>query len=175
MGPIPPFRRYAAASPSPPSTPNSTSDEEANADENASADETVAAVLAARSVAVSTALRTCIGGAHLPRAYVGSVPGRRANRDRDFEGGMPRIMADFFGLDGNEPVYDEATFERRFRVPRVVFERIFADIKDEPFWRQTVNATGRPQAYALQKLVAAFRVLAFGETYYRADEYVRLS
>jgi len=175
MGPIPPFRRYAAASPSPPSTPNSTSNEEAYADENASADETVAAVLAARSVAVSTALRTRIGGAHLPRAYVGSVPGRRANRDRDFEGGMRRIMADVFGLDGNEPVYDEANFERRFRVPRVVFERIFADIKDEPFWRQTVNATGRSQAYALQKLVAAFRVLAFGETYDRADEYVRLS
>jgi len=175
MGPVPPLRRYAAASPSPPSTPNATSDEEAAVDENASADETVAAVLAARSVAVSTALCTRIGGAHRPRAYVGSVPGRRANRNRDFEGGMRRIMADYFGLDGNEPVYDEATFERRFRVPRVVFERIFADIKEEPFWRQTVNATGRPQAYALQKLVAAFRVLAFGETYDRADEYVRLS
>jgi len=88
---------------------------------------------------------------------------------------MRRIMADYFGLDGNEPVYDEATFERRFRVPRIVFERIFEDIKEEPFWRQTVNATGRPQAYALQKLVAAFRVLAFGEAYDRADEYVRLS
>jgi len=152
-----------------------TSDEEASADENASAEETEAAVLAARFVAVSTALRLRISGAHRRRAYVGSVPGRRANRDRDFEGGMRRIMADYFGLDGSEPVYDEANFERRFRVPRVVFERIFADIKEQPFWRQTVNAMGRPQAYALQKLVPAFRVLAFGETYDCADEYVRLS
>jgi len=80
MVPVPPLRRYAAASPSPPSTPNATSDEEAAVDENASADETVAAVLAARSVAVSTALCTRIGGAHRPRAYVGSVPGRRQQK-----------------------------------------------------------------------------------------------
>ena len=38
-----------------------------------------------------------------------------------------------------------------------------------------MNATGRPQAYSLQKLVAAFRVLAYGESYDSADEYVRLS
>lgn len=34
---------------------------------------------------------------------------------------------------------------------------------------------GRPQAHALQKVVAAFRVLAYGESYERADEYARLS
>ena len=72
-------------------------------------------------------------------------------------------------------MYDEGTFERLFRVPRAVFDRIYDDIKEEPFWRQTVNAMGRPQAYALRKLVAAFCVLAFGESYDRADEYVRLS
>ena len=38
-----------------------------------------------------------------------------------------------------------------------------------------MNATGKPQAHPLQKLVAAFRVLAYGESYHRADEYVRLS
>jgi len=170
-----PSRRFAAASPSPSSSSDSTSDEEAAAADDASADETVAVVLAARSVGVTTAMRLRRGGAYRRRAYVGSVPGRRASRERDFEGGMRRIMADYFGLDGDEPVYDEATFERRFRVPRVVFLRIFDDIKERPFWRQAVNATGRPQAYALQKLVAAFRVLAFGESYDRADEYVRLS
>jgi len=169
-----PRRRYAAASPSPSSSSDSTSDEAAAAND-ASADETAAVVLAARSVCMTTAMRLRSGGAYRRRAYVGSVPGRRANRERDFEGGMRRIMADYFGLDGNDPVYDEATFERRFRVPRVVFLRIFDDIKERPFWRQAVNATGRPQAYALQKLVAAFRVLAFGESYDRADEYVRLS
>ena len=173
--PMAPSRRFAAASPSPSSSSDSTSDKEAATADDASDNETVAVVLAARSVGVTTAMRLRRGGAYRRRAYVGSVPGRRANRARDFEGGMRRIMADYFGLDGDEPVYDEATFERRFRVPRVVFLRIFDDIKERPFWRQAVNATGRLQAYALQKLVAAFRVLAFGESYDRADEYVRLS
>jgi len=27
-----------------------------------------------------------------------------------------------------------------------VFLRIFDDVKERPFWRQAVNATGRPQA-----------------------------
>jgi len=53
--------------------------------------------------------------------------------------------------------------------------RIYEAICDRPFWRQSINATGRPQAYALQKLVVAFRVLAYGESYDRADEYVPLS
>jgi len=125
MGPVFTPRRYAPASPSPRSTPDSTTDEEAAGDGNASADDIVAAVLAARSVSDSTALRLRIGGTIRPRAYVGSVPGRRANRDRGFEGGMRRIMTDYSGLDGSELVYDEATLERRFRVPRVVLERIY--------------------------------------------------
>jgi len=56
-----------------------------------------------------------------------------------------------------------------------VFLRIYRAIKDRLFWVQRVNATGQPQAHPLQKLVAVFRVLAYGESYERADEYVRLS
>jgi len=52
---------------------------------------------------------------------------------------------------------------------------MYEAIRDRPLWRQSINATGRPQAYALQKLVAAFRVLAYGESYDHAEEYVRLS
>jgi len=79
-----PLRRYAAASPSPSSTSDSTSDEEAAAANDASADETTAVVLAARSVCMTTAIHLRKGGAYRRRAYVGSVPGRRANRERDF-------------------------------------------------------------------------------------------
>jgi len=56
-----------------------------------------------------------------------------------------------------------------------VFLRIYHSIKDRLFWVQSVNATGRPQAHPLQKLVAAFRVLGYGESCDCADEYVRLS
>ena len=60
-------------------------------------------------------------------------------------------------------------------MPRSVFMSIYEAIRYLPFWRQRINATGRLQAHALQKLVTAFRVLAYGESYDRADEYVRLS
>eukprot|EP00170_Pyropia_yezoensis_P007080 contig_28879_g7102 len=105
-----------------------------------------------------------------PHKQPGSIPGKRGNRDRDFDVGYRAILRDYFGLDGRPPVYSEADFERRFRLPRAVFECIYSDIKDEPFWARRINATGRPQAYPLQKLVAAFRVLAYGESYDRSDE-----
>eukprot|EP00170_Pyropia_yezoensis_P002688 contig_11293_g2693 len=40
---------------------------------------------------------------------------------------------------------------------------------------QTIDATGRPRAHPLQKLVAAVRVLAYGESTDRSDEYWRNS
>jgi len=84
-------------------------------------------------------------------------------------------VRDYFGVDGIPPVYGLREFERRFRVPMPVFLRIYHAFQDRPFWVQSVNATGRPQAHPLQKLVAAFRVLGYGESCDRADEYVRLS
>jgi len=56
-----------------------------------------------------------------------------------------------------------------------VLLRIYRAIKDRPFWVQRVNATGQPQAHPLQQLVAVIRVLGYGQSYDRADEYVRLS
>jgi len=97
------------------------------------------------------------------------------NRPRNFELGLQCILRDYFGVDGLPRVYGRQQFERRFRVPLPVFLQIYRAIKDRPFWAQRVNATGQPQAHPLQKLVAAFRVLAYGESYDRADEYVRLS
>jgi len=38
-----------------------------------------------------------------------------------------------------------------------------------------VNATGKPQAHPVQKLVAGFRVLSYGEPHDREEELVRLS
>ena len=66
-------------------------------------------------------------------------------------------------------------FTRRFRVGRDVFLEMHDKLRGRPFWRQDVNSTWRPQSQALQKVVGVFRVLAYGETYHRADEYVRLS
>jgi len=109
------------------------------------------------------------------RRYCGSSVGRRGNKRRDFAAGLQRILRDYFGVGGEAPIYDERDFETRFRVPRAVFRRVYLAVKDEPFFQQRINATGRLQAHPLQKVVAAFRVIAYGEAADRADEYVRLS
>jgi len=47
-------------------------------------------------------------------------------------------------------------------------------VKDRPFFAQRINATRRLQAHPFQKVVAAFRVIAYGEAPDRPDAYVRL-
>jgi len=49
------------------------------------------------------------------------------------------------------------------------------EVKDEPFFQERIHATGKLQANPLQKVVAAFYVIAYGEAADRADDYVRLS
>jgi len=72
-------------------------------------------------------------------------------------------------------VWREETFDRRFRVPRSLFMRVYEAMCDRPFGRQSINATRRPRAHVLQKVVAAVCVVAYGWSYNRADEYVWLS
>lgn len=88
---------------------------------------------------------------------------------------MRGIMRDHFSVDKRPPVYGKETFEHRFLVPRSVFTRIEEAIRDRPLWRQSINATGRARPHFLQRMVAAFCVLTYGWSYYRADEYVWLS
>jgi len=112
---------------------------------------------------------------HRRPRYVGSVPGRRPNTRRNFRSGLRAILRDYFGLNGEPPVCNEGDFERRFRVPRSVFLRIYNAVKDRPLFAQRINATGRLQAHPLRKVVADFRVIAYGEAPDRTDEYVRVS
>jgi len=71
---------------------------------------------------------------HRRPRYVGSGPGRRPNKRRNFRSGLRAILRDYFGLNGDPPVYFEGDFERRFRVPRSVFLRIYKAVKDRPFF-----------------------------------------
>jgi len=73
------------------------------------------------------------------RLYIGSVPGRRTNKNRDFRSGLRAIWRVYFGLDGSPPVSDEAEVERRFRVPRSVFLRIYHAVKGRPFFAQRIT------------------------------------
>jgi len=137
------------------------------------ADLDLAVVLGAR--ATLTVRRALQHGRVSKRPLGGSRPGRRPNRNRDFDLGAHSIMRDYFGVGGEPPVYSEQDFEKRHRMPRAVFMRLYAAVHDEPWWRRSVNATGRLLSHPIQKMVAALRVLGYGESYDRADEYCWLS
>jgi len=85
------------------------------------------------------------------------------------------ILRDDLGFGGLLPIQDDRDFETRFRVLRTVFRRIYLAVKDKPFFQQRIKATGKVQAHPLQKVVAAFCVIAYGEAACRAEEYVSLS
>ena len=88
---------------------------------------------------------------------------------------MHNILRDYFCVGGLPPIYDERDPETRLRAPRAVFRHVYLAVKYEPFFQQRNSATGKLQAHPLQKVVAAFRVIAYGEAADQADEYVRLS
>jgi hypothetical protein len=105
----------------------------------------------------------------------GSTVGRAPNKARDFAGAHARLMKDYF--NGTDSVYDEADFERRFRVPRIVFNLIYETLiigQENPFV-QKYDALGKPGISPLVRLTACFRKLAYGDSCDREDENLRLS
>lgn len=60
-------------------------------------------------------------------------------------------------------------------MPRRLFMRIYDDIKDEQLWQKRPNATGQLQVHPLIKLLAAVRVLSYGDRQDRMDECHQLS
>jgi hypothetical protein len=102
----------------------------------------------------------------------GSVRGKAPNKRRDFVGANTRILESYFV---DRPLYDEAQFERRFRVSRNLFNRIRTACERHPFFQQRPNCAGTMGAFPLQKLVAVFRVLAYGLSFDSQDELSQLS
>jgi Plant transposon protein len=112
---------------------------------------------------------------------------RAANKDRDFVVGHRRLMLDYFWPFEAErddhsgrfgPVYDERDFERRFRMPRSVFNTIFAAVgEDNEYQRLGLkrDATGILAATPLQKVVAAIRQRSLGIGADSIDKYCRVS
>jgi len=48
------------------------------------------------------------------RRHRRSVRGRAPNKKRDFNLGLRNLLRDYWGVDGEPPVFDEADFESRF-------------------------------------------------------------
>lgn len=104
----------------------------------------------------------------------GSYQGRSKNKERDHAGAYATVIRHYFS--GPDSKYDEKDFQRRFRVPRAIFNRIHDKfIGQWPFIGPVTDAVGKPGIYPLTRLVACFRQLAYGDAYDRQDEYLQMS
>ena len=108
-----------------------------------------------------------------PKQWGGSMPGKAKNKNRDFAGAYTRLVADYF--NGPDSVYDEADCERRFRLPRQVFDRIQSRIIGHGCFVQKMDATKKQGVHPLVRLTACLRKLAYGTADDQQDEYLRLS
>jgi hypothetical protein len=103
-----------------------------------------------------------------PRQWGGSHRGKAPNKNRDFTKAHEQLVANYFS--GDQSIYDEDDFERRFRMPRTVFNRLKDGIIGKgPFVLQT-DAAKKGGIHPLVRLVACLRKLSYGDTTDREDE-----
>jgi hypothetical protein len=92
------------------------------------------------------------------RKWGGSVPGKRANKDRDFACADAHIRKQYFS--GEDSTYDEGDFERRFVMSRKIFCQIYDKLKNTPHFSQKTDAVGHLGISSMCRIVACLHVLA---------------
>lgn len=108
---------------------------------------------------------------NMSNVHGGSVHGHRVIH-RDREGSAQRLFNDYFS---ENPTYNEELFRRRFRMSRSLFLRIVEAVKNhDGYFEQRSDAVGRLGLSTLQKVTAAFRVLAYAMPADAVDEYINI-
>ena len=103
----------------------------------------------------------------------GSQTGKAPNFERGREAAMGQLVADYFA--GDESIFSDAQFRRRFRMRRPLFVRIVDDLSiHDKFFQQGTDALGRMGATPLQKVTAACQLLAYGTGADQLNEWIRL-
>ena len=106
------------------------------------------------------------------RKWGGSYPGRAPNKPRDFLGGYERVVKDYFS--GEDSVYDEIDFERRWVLERENFNKVRDAIIGKGSFVYRENATKKPQIHPLCRILACIRVLSYGSSADSVDDYLRI-
>ncbi|XP_074557036.1 uncharacterized protein LOC141813023 [Curcuma longa] len=105
------------------------------------------------------------------RMHRGSIPGHNViNRNR--EAADRNLFNDYFTENA---LYNDAMFRRRFRMGRNLFMRIYDAISNhDSYFIQKRDGLGRLGLSGLQKVTAAFRILAYGLPADATDEYIKI-
>jgi hypothetical protein len=116
-------------------------------------------VLSALIIAAVESVTCARGRAH----RAGSRSGKAANSERFFGDKTLQIREDYFiGEDvlrvngGLEKRYTQEEFERRFRIPRSVFNDILPVVSVDEYVQARSDATGKAGASCLQKVFLHF-------------------
>nr|XP_011465812.1 PREDICTED: uncharacterized protein LOC101310615 [Fragaria vesca subsp. vesca] len=105
------------------------------------------------------------------RGHRGSVIGHHIV-NRDPIEGHERLYHDYFA---NPPKYGARLFQKRFRMKQALFMRIHdVVVAHDTYFVQRRNVVGRLGLSSLQKVTAAFRMLAYGVPADYVDEYVQI-
>jgi len=116
-------------------------------------------------------MHTLVSAIDAESSYHGSIHVRRlVPRERvDAEA---RIIRQYFAAN---PIYTPEKFRERFRMKRHVFIRILNAVQSvDSYFQQREDCTGLLGLSALQKVVAAMRILAYGLPLDAVDEYVQI-
>ena len=89
----------------------------------------------------------------------GSKPGKNPNIDRDRVAGHERIMRDYFGWNGADPVYSERLFRRRYRMRRTLFLRVVEGVCKDGYFKQKLDACGVPGMNMFSLITICWHVL----------------
>jgi hypothetical protein len=60
-------------------------------------------------------------------------------------------------------------------MPRSVFDEVFVVVSQDRYFRESKDATGKPGAFPIQKVVSALRQLCYGLSSDGVEEYTGLS
>lgn len=120
------------------------------------------------------------------KTWGGSPPEKRPNVFCDFQSAHRRLIVDYFWPEdiarddsSNQAgqMFSAEKFERRFRMPRYIFDGIFSAVgRDCSYLRAGLkpNCVRQMVGTPLQKVVACFRYLAYWSLADSLDEYCRL-
>ena len=125
------------------------------------------------AIAIPTIINILSQSTNDSMIWGGSRPGKSPNKERDFELAYERITKDYFS--GDDSTYNEQDFERRFRLPRNVFDTIYNKILGKSIFIQRKDAANKLGIHPLCRFVACIRYLAYGGSFDSLDEYCRLS
>lgn len=116
----------------------------------------------------------------------GSLPGKSPNINRDYAAAHIHYTRKYFwpenlqraGTDSFGPEQPEISFERRFRMPRTVFNKVMTTcLAHSPYIKQGLrpDCTGKFGISPLMKVICALRMLAYGIPADLADDMFNMS